>query len=743
MNDRTRSRSSLSLLILVAGLSAGRLPAETIYTYVSTPDDFIGRGCSDTITDDDGLWRGGQNDFYNTASVFFNRTTGLGFCGPSETPDESWTLLFRPASGELVPGVYNDAQRIFFQDPGRPGMGVTSTGRSCNSVDGDFEIYAVEFDYFGNLIRLDVTFEQHCGGVADPPRPLNGDLDFTVDGTLGPTSFTPGNILVSLEDRVFEYQPDGTLVQMIPIRRVGGQPTTPPSGSGDYTRDLILDRDGALHIFNGSSSAVLSSFEPASGSWRHDVFDGWSVSNTSNIGGIAAYDRFVFVPDINLSGDGFGVVRFDTSDNYSAVRFGSLSYDEVTIGLNGLLYALEDFSQTIHIFDPVTMVQLDTTVLDTFVSGIAVNAVGEIFGAGASGLDGVLYRFSPAGSQMDSLVTGERGLHDLDLTRDGQIVAGGEHPTLKKARVVVTTEALDSFTEFVLTDDEDNFPESYVAWVQLPPDPVQAAGGFESGDTSSWSGVVGELAGFLEVTAGAASEGAFGLEVTVGGICTEPDDRTISAPPPTISGDFRACNTITASGVEVVSPGAVFAAGQTIILGPNFGVAAGASFSAALETAFQTGLAYVQHDAAGPLAAYNARFDLNLDSLTIASGERIEHFAGYDGSGSPVFRLFLERNAADTGNQLVLAARRNDGTYAETSAGQEEPLVAGWNRIELAWRSTAGGGFLQVSVNDMPIVGLTGLVNDQRRVELARWGALGGGGSTSGSMLQDSFVSWQ
>ena len=555
MNERIRCRSSLPLLALVAGLAtAGRLPAVTTYTYVSAADDFIGRGCSDTITDADGLWRGGQNDFYNVATVFFNRTVGLGLCGPSETATEDWTLRFRPDSGELLPGVYNDAQRIFFEDPGHPGMGVSSTGRACNSIEGDFEVQAVEFDYFGNLLRLDVTFEQHCGGVTDPPRPLNGDLDFTVDGTLGAASLTSGNIVVSLEDRVFEYAPDGTLVQMIPIRRVAGLPATPATGTGDYTRDLILDRNGVLHVFNGSSSPVLSTFEPATGSWRHDEFAGWSVNNTSNIGGIAAYDSFVFVPDINFNNDGLGVVRFDTSDNYSALRFGSLSYDEVTIGFDGLLYALEDFSQTIHIFDPISMVHLDTTVLDTFVSGIAVNAAGEIFGAGASGLDGVLYRFSPAGSQMDSLVTGERGLHDLDLTRDGRIVAGGEHPALKKARVVVTDEALDSFTEFVLTDDEDNFPESYVAWVQLPPDPVQSAGGFESGDTASWSQVVGELAGLLDVNAGAANEGAFGLEVTVGGSCTETDDLTIDAPP-MISGEFRACNTMLPRPQRMPRPG--------------------------------------------------------------------------------------------------------------------------------------------------------------------------------------------
>ena len=91
----------------------------------------------------------------------------------------------------------------------------------------------------------------------------------------------------------------------------------------------------------------------------------------------------------------------------------------------------------------------------------------------------------------------------------------------------------------------------------------------------------------------------------------------------------------------------------------------------------------------------------------------------------------------------MLAARRNDGSFAQTPGGQEVVLPAGWNRIETTWRATAGGGFLQVSVNGMPHAGLTALVNDQLRVDSVRWGYLGGATTSTGSLLQDSFISWQ
>src|SRR5688500_15365318 len=67
---------------------------------------------------------------------------------------------------------------------------------------------------------------------------------------------TAGNILVSSNSTLIEYTPAGALVQSVPI----------PSGGGDGgSRDLVLDRNGNVQIYNGTFNPILSQFNPAAG----------------------------------------------------------------------------------------------------------------------------------------------------------------------------------------------------------------------------------------------------------------------------------------------------------------------------------------------------------------------------------------------------------------------------------------------------------------------------------------------
>lgn len=68
----------------------------------------------------------------------------------------------------------------------------------------------------------------------------------------------------------------------------------------------------------------------------------------------------------------------------------------------------------------------------------------------------------------------------------------------------------------------------------------------------------------------------YGVEV----ICTL--DLMITSPSE-ISGFYQACNSITASGVRLVSPGATFVAGSSIVLGDGFSVDSGADFTAIID----------------------------------------------------------------------------------------------------------------------------------------------------------------
>jgi hypothetical protein len=278
-----------------------------------------------------------------------------------------------------------------------------------------------------------------------------------------------------------------------------------------------------------------------------------------------------------------------------------------------------------------------------------------------------IHRFNSSGVSQDSIATGE-ALTDIDLAPDGTIALGGFVNL-----VGITTEDLSSFFSFEPLESTDSGLNSttWVAIVQTPPDPIFTGAGFETGDTSNWSEAIGEAAGFLEVNAAAARTGSFGLEVTIGGACPFTNDLLIEPPPATISGDSSACETIEASGVEVVAPGATFRAGTQVALGNDFSVGSDVSFEAVLDESFTTGFAYVQDDSPAAEKRFHVRFDLNLDAATLEEPDLLHHLGGYSSAGMLQFRLSLQRNASLSENRLLVAARTNSGSFVETPPGEE------------------------------------------------------------------------
>jgi hypothetical protein len=74
-----------------------------------------------------------------------------------------WDLQFTTVNlgVELVPGVYEMAERYPFESDGRPGMDVSGDGRGCNELDGRFQV----FEYILDGAEVDsatISFEQHC-----------------------------------------------------------------------------------------------------------------------------------------------------------------------------------------------------------------------------------------------------------------------------------------------------------------------------------------------------------------------------------------------------------------------------------------------------------------------------------------------------------------------------------------------------------------------------------------------------
>ncbi|MEN3001750.1 MAG: hypothetical protein ABDI19_07920, partial [Armatimonadota bacterium] len=262
--------------------------------------------------------------------------------------------------------------------------------------------------------------------------------------------FTPGNILVSVYDRavVYEYTPSGVRVQTIPVPYPG------VNYGSEYVRDLVVGPDGNLHVYNGTFDPYLSTYNPYTSTWVHRTYPGWSTANVVGIGGITAYQQFVYVTDMFTFGNGGqdvarGIVRFNLADS-SGVRFAdTIEFIDLVLGWDGLLYAL-DATQRVYVYDPVNLNLLRRITLSRSVRAIAVNAAGEIFGVPL--FDPVIYRFNQNGTVVDSLNTGFNYMTDIDLSVDGKIVVGSWF-----GNVFLTDESLDQFSRFFIGEERTLF----------------------------------------------------------------------------------------------------------------------------------------------------------------------------------------------------------------------------------------------------------------------------------------------
>jgi hypothetical protein len=273
-------------------------------------------------------------------------------------------------------------------------------------------------------------------------------------------SLTAGNILVSTEnfggsisDLVFEYTTSGTKVQQFAVPYPGGRPAT------EDVRGIVTNTAGRVPIFNGTFSPFLTTLTPTSGggpgvgTYANTTTSGWSVIANVSFGAIRLIGHYVFAPDMATAGGGDnGVIRFDTSNN-TALRFASgTDYSTVTVGANGLVYAINQTflpATTIDVFNPNTLAKIETITLSSQAAnadlrGIAADANGNIF---AAGWNGTIYELNNSGSVLNSLTPGFNNLESIAIDNNGHLVVGGRF-----GDVILTTTALASDTSFNVGD---------------------------------------------------------------------------------------------------------------------------------------------------------------------------------------------------------------------------------------------------------------------------------------------------
>jgi len=181
---RTR-RHPLFLIVLAFSILATPLTASATsiahLTLKSEPGDFIGQGGSFDIT------------YTPLNSMFFS----VSVLPPAPIPSFVQFVLGTVTSGSdntfaivdfsttqlgitIQPGLYVDAQRAPFANPGHPGLDVSFQNRGCNTLTGSFSVGEAAFSPDGMTIEtFAATFEQHCEGFTPA---LFGSFQFDASG---------------------------------------------------------------------------------------------------------------------------------------------------------------------------------------------------------------------------------------------------------------------------------------------------------------------------------------------------------------------------------------------------------------------------------------------------------------------------------------------------------------------------------------------------------------------------------
>lgn len=276
----------------------------------------------------------------------------------------------------------------------------------------------------------------------------------------------PGNLLVSTDNIIYETTPDGQIVRAFPTQYPGGYPST------EYARDIAVDDDGIVHVYNGTFSPYMSSYDPAAAipTWTHQTYPNWNTANNLSYGGIDVDLNQVFVTD-GLTDK--GVVAFDT-DSGVAFRFAAgTDAIDLTVGLDGLLYVLSPGGspggRTIDVYDPRTysfVRSIDLTAIFGWTEhrSIAVDFNGDLF---IADLDGEISHVSAAGQLVQTISPPcdwigfeiACSFTDIDISESGQLALGSRF-----GEIVVTDVNFSSVSKFQIGDRS--------AFVEFVPQPT-------------------------------------------------------------------------------------------------------------------------------------------------------------------------------------------------------------------------------------------------------------------------------
>lgn len=256
------------------------------------------------------------------------------------------------------------------------------------------------------------------------------------------------------------------------------------------------------------------------------------------------------------------------------------------------------------------------------------------------------------------------------------------------------------------------------------------------------AGLAGAVrAGPVETTVLAGNNGQ-GLRVHVAPDACQAgaNERVINGQTYTESGEENVCERLSARDSVIKSPAVVsFSAGYRVGLGTGFRVEQGAEFAVSVAPSRVRG-GFVRDDSPSAEPHYAVRYSMNADNLTLDTGERLVLLEAEDHLGRPWLSLVMRYDSPT--NSKRLSVTTPDGAASADSA--EFEVMNGWQAIELEWRASESGkanGRIWVTRNGVAQPDLTGLDNEDGRIDSVRWGVLNALDTTDGHLDLDDFVS--
>jgi hypothetical protein len=249
-------------------------------------------------------------------------------------------------------------------------------------------------------------------------------------------AFTPGNVVVTSQQQLIEYTPSGAVVQTVNV----------PTGGGDGgCRDLMVDKNGNMQIYNGTFSPVLTQYNPVTNTFAHQT-GVFSTVNNLSYGGLYAWGNYVFVTDMNTNGSpGAGLVRYNLDGGTPTVFGSGLNYIDVTVGRDGTLYGLRDTGINgggfdVDKFNPTTGSSLGSVHMGNEFRAMAVDGNGDFYTVDF--FNGIIH-YNSSGQVVKMLTDTVGGLCDIDMDANGNLVMASH-----SGAVVFTTTALTGETGF-------------------------------------------------------------------------------------------------------------------------------------------------------------------------------------------------------------------------------------------------------------------------------------------------------